>query len=385
MDLFAPCSYTETIYSLFLSFNRVTLDKQSRVMEIKTEIRIKDIARKANVSIGTVDRVLHNRGEVSEETRRKILDIIEEMDYRPNLLASTLASRKRLVTGVLLPTPLSPDGYWTKPVEGIRKAVSELRQYGITAELFTFNQSDPSDFREKARKLLATGPDGVVFAPFFAREATDFISRLKENQIPFVFIDSNLPGQGQLTYIGQNSYQCGQLSARLLSMLVPVGDPLLVIHYARETDHQNHLLQRELGFYDWFRIHRPAQHIKTTEIALSDPAGCDARLMEALDAETPAGLFVTSSKVYLAARVLENAGLSAVRIIGNDLLRENVRYLRNGTIDFLICQRPEEQGFHAIEALFRSLVLKLPVPEVNYSPIEIITRENLDYYKEFKS
>ena len=57
-------------------------------------IRILDIAKKAGVSIGTVDRVLHQRGEVSEETREKILKIIREFDYRPNILASTLASKK---------------------------------------------------------------------------------------------------------------------------------------------------------------------------------------------------------------------------------------------------------------------------------------------------
>lgn len=353
-------------------------------MESSKQIRIKDIARKGNVSIGTVDRVLHNRGEVSGETRERILRIIEEMDYRPNLLASTLASRKKLKMGVLLPAPLSTDGYWTQPVEGIRKAVSELHQYGVTADIFTFDQSDPDDFNGKAARLLSAAPDGVVLAPFFAREATAFITSLKAGHIPFVLIDSNLPGQGQLAYIGQNSFQCGQLSARLLSMLVRAGQKMLVLHFARETDHQNHLLQRELGFYAWFRENYPEQEIKTREMALSEQASCEARLLALLEEEEPAGIFVTSSKVHLVARVVEGSALKGIRIIGNDLLRENVRFLRSGTVDFLICQRPAEQGFEAVQALFRSLVLKLPITEVNYSPIEIITRENLDYYKEFK-
>ena len=59
---------------------------------MRKSIRIKDIALRAGVSIGTVDRVLHKRGEVSEETQQKIQQIIDELDYRPNLLASSLAS-----------------------------------------------------------------------------------------------------------------------------------------------------------------------------------------------------------------------------------------------------------------------------------------------------
>ena len=67
------------------------------------QIRIKDIAVRAGVSAGTVDRVIHNRGEVSEETRKTVISIIQEMSYSPNLHASNLASSKRLYTAVLIP------------------------------------------------------------------------------------------------------------------------------------------------------------------------------------------------------------------------------------------------------------------------------------------
>jgi len=53
---------------------------------------VKEIARRAKVSIGTVDRVLHNREGVSEKTKTKINKIIQELDYQPNILARRLAS-----------------------------------------------------------------------------------------------------------------------------------------------------------------------------------------------------------------------------------------------------------------------------------------------------
>ncbi|MDP3433240.1 MAG: LacI family DNA-binding transcriptional regulator, partial [Bacteroidota bacterium] len=89
--------------------------------------RIKDIAQKANVSIGTVDRVIHNRGEVSNATRDRILRIIDEMEYQPNLMASTLASKKTFSFALLLPEPISPESYWNKPMVGVRRAFQEIQ------------------------------------------------------------------------------------------------------------------------------------------------------------------------------------------------------------------------------------------------------------------
>ena len=86
---------------------------------MKRNIRILDIAEKVGVSIGTVDRVLHDRGEVSVETKEKILQIIKEYNYRPNILASSLASKKVITLASL--TPWFPDKtvFWSKPQEGI--------------------------------------------------------------------------------------------------------------------------------------------------------------------------------------------------------------------------------------------------------------------------
>lgn len=77
-----------------------------------------DIAQKADVSIGRVDRVIHNRGEVSEDTKRKILQIIKDFDYQPNILASSLASKKVITFASLTPSAKDKESYWAKPHEG---------------------------------------------------------------------------------------------------------------------------------------------------------------------------------------------------------------------------------------------------------------------------
>jgi LacI family transcriptional regulator len=353
-------------------------------MQVFKQIRIKDIADRCHVSPGTVDRVLHNRGEVSAETRVKVLKVVDELNYSPNLIASTLASKKAHLFAALLPTPLSRESYWAGPAAGVRMRASELQHYGLHLEIIQFDQFSPADFTEKTKLILSLNPDGVVFAPFFIRESHHFTGQLREKRIPFVFIDSDIKGQGQLAYVGQNSFRCGYLSGKLMSMMTPGGGLLQVIHFGKEMDNQNHLIQREKGFYNWFKKHEPGRKIKTLEIAATGCADDICDIISGLTDQKPLGIFVTNSKVYLAAGAIEKSHFPNIRLIGHDLLKENIRYLRKGIVDCLICQRPEEQGYSSVDKLFRSIIQKAAVKQHYYTPIDIVVKENLAYYQELK-
>ena len=67
-------------------------------------------------------------------------------------------------------------------------------------------------------------------------------------------------------------------------------------------------------------------------------------------------------------------------LIGFDYIEENIRYLEEGLIDFLICHKPEEQGYRGVMNLYQRLVLLQEIEPVQYMPIDIITRENHRYY-----
>ena len=69
---------------------------------------IKDIARMAGVSAGTVDRVLHNRGDVSAASREKVQKVLDEIDYHPNMFAIGLAAKKRYRVLCIIPYYVEP-------------------------------------------------------------------------------------------------------------------------------------------------------------------------------------------------------------------------------------------------------------------------------------
>jgi LacI family transcriptional regulator len=357
---------------------------KSEPIKANNRTRIKDIALKANVSIGTVDRVIHNRGEVSNATRATILQIINEMEYQPNMLASTLASKKTYSFSLLIPEPVSPEAYWAKPLVGVRKAFHEIQQYGVDINIHLFKQSDPLSFTTEASSILLHNPEGVILAPFFSRESKEFIAELKEREIPYIFIDSNIKDSQKLSFIGQDSFQSGTLAAHLLDYSMPENGSILILHFAKERDNMNHLLQREKGFYAYFNNKNSEKNRELLTLEIADPTNYDSilKVKEVLTAEKGIqGVFVTNSQVYSLARIIEELKLKNIRVIGHDLITENISFLKKGIVDFLICQRPEEQGYNAIIALFEYLVLKKDVKNENFTSIDIITKENLEYYK----
>lgn len=327
---------------------------------------------------------MHNRGEVSEKTKKLILKIISELDYKPNILASSLASKKSAVFATLFPKPPSKEGYWNIPLIGLEKRVAELKQFGIQLNNFTFSQTDRDDFSAEAEKIIELKPDGVILAPFFKKESLDFIEKLKEQNIPFVFIDSEIKNAGQISYIGQDSYQSGLVSGKLLDMILPEGN-ILIIHFAKEMDNQNHLVEREKGFYDWYKKNSNSKHqLFTTEVSDTGDPNWMEMVKNIIDKNRIKGIFVTNSKVFFAGKMIENYGLKDIKVIGHDMVKWNIEYLNKDIVQFLICQRPEEQGYNAINTLFRFVVEKENISDHSYTSIDILTKENINYYKEFK-
>ena len=97
-------------------------------------IRIKDIAQMAEVSVGTVDRVLHGRTGVSEASRKKVENILKQLDYQPNMYASALASNKKYVFACLLPMHAEGD-YWVDVEKGMQQATKAFSDFNISLHI----------------------------------------------------------------------------------------------------------------------------------------------------------------------------------------------------------------------------------------------------------
>lgn len=346
-------------------------------------IGVKEIARQANVSIGTVDRVIHDRTGVAEVTRNKILAIMKELDYQPNILARRLASKKVLRFATLIPAVSSETEFWEAPLKGIQLAEAEIKQFGIVIDKYFYNQNDKQSFVEQSKKILKTNVDGVLVAPIFIEESLAFSKLCNLAKIPQVFINSDIPNESRLSYIGPDLFQSGHLSAHIVNYLVAKHDKILIVNISKEIDSYHHLLRKEKGFISYFDGHeKEVQIIKTDITPETDYGSISVKLKAVLaDNADVKVIFVTNSRVFSVAQFLEKNGLSHIRLVGYDFLTESIAYLKKGIIDFLICQKPQEQGYKGIITLYQNLVLNTEVEATYYMPIDIITKENYKSYR----
>ncbi len=344
--------------------------------------RIKDIAKKANVSVGTVDRVIHNRGQVSATTQEKIMKIIEEIGYEPDIVASSLASKKTYRLSILIPMDNGENEYWNAPLKGFERAFNEIKHFNINIEYFLYNPQEKASFTESKEKLLKSEPDGVVLAPVFHDETFNILKELNKNGIPYIFIDSNLKDTSPLSYIGQDPRQSGFLSAKLLHYGVQGTPSYLVMSIGKKEETIHHSKTRQIGFKDYFDENNlPIKNI----IYLTSETNDDREVFYLLEKsfnqyKDIAGIYVTDSKAHKVAKFLENKNLKT-RVVGYDLTDKNVSYLKKDLITFLISQRPDEQGYIALMSFFISLFLHKKIEKYILMPIDIITKENVNFYK----
>ena len=124
-----------------------------------TTVRIVDIARMAGVSVATVDRVIHNRGKVSEENLARINEVLRRVDYRPNLIARSLASGRRYTLCAVMPR-FAPGEYWADFEAGIARAEAEAARYNVVVRRVCFDQYDRSSFESLLETLRREEFDG---------------------------------------------------------------------------------------------------------------------------------------------------------------------------------------------------------------------------------
>jgi LacI family transcriptional regulator len=88
-----------------------------------------------------------------------------------------------------------------------------------------------------------------------------------------------------------------------------------------------------------------------------------------------------NSKAHLVGEFLLRTNRRNVQIMGYDMVPKNAECVRQGSISFLIAQHAYMQGYACVETLFQAIVLKKEVNPVNYMPIELLVKENIDFYR----
>lgn len=336
-----------------------------------TTVRIVDIARMAGVSVATVDRVIHNRGKVSEENLARINEVLRRVDYRPNLIARSLASGRRYTLCAVMPR-FAPGEYWADFEAGIARAEAEAVRYNVTVRRFCFDQYDRSSFESLLETLRREEFDGAVIATLFAEMVEPFTRELDARGVSYVFVDSDIPACNRLAYFGTSSFD----------RLDPGADIVVgrIVH--RGDAGSNQWRNREAGFRSYLEAHAFRGRLHYAALRLDDEA-CNGRVLDEMFRENPsiAGAVTFNSTCYILAGYLAARRRDGVRLVGYDVIRRNGEMLSAGVVTALVAQRPEAQGYRAVMALCEWLVEGRAPSKINNMPIDILLKENIPYYK----
>ncbi len=332
-----------------------------------------EIARQAGVSIGTVDRVLHNRGRVSQETKAKIQKIIDSEGYQPNPLARHLKRNKAYKIGVLIPEVSKESGYWKLVYDSIQKSATEYAAFSFSVSLFEFVRPDRQSLKNAFEKMTSSDCSAYIIAPVM-QEETLILLLSKKLSVPYCFIDSPLPGSFPLSTVSQNPYQAGFLAGKLMQLCVPNGGNFVVLRPFSEAFNLN---ERVRGFMDWFQK-KNNFNVRIVSGYDSSSESMEDVVKENIQLDKLDGICVVNSATNKIAKIInEKVPDKKISIIGFDLVEMNRKYLEEGKIDCIISQNPEEQGRQDFQQLFHHLVLEeQPQKEISM-PFDIYFKENL--------
>lgn len=348
-----------------------------------THTRIKDIAEKAGCSIGTVDRVIHNRGKVAEPVRERILQIIKDLDYKPNVNARVLASKQTLTLGILLPSYKNGE-YWELPCLGISEALERYNEQGYKIEAHWFTYNSPEEFHQAGMKMISYEIDGIILNPATYKESVRLVRSFFQNNKPFILIDSDIHGIPSLSFIGKDPIQSGLTAAKLIHQItkhIAGSKNIWIINLSKSPNHAYALLTREIGFMNYFADKQLQIDYSFQTIDIDDTGKqkvVDEQIGKLLATGNPHAIYVTGSRVHKIADSLKKFKPDPKPLlIGHDLISRNMERVKDETIDFLIEEEARRQGYLAVESMIRSLTYKEVIQKKQMMNLMIYTRENL--------
>ncbi len=346
------------------------------------KITIKEIADLSGVSAGTVDRILHNRGNVSKRAKAAVDKVLASTGYATEKYFA--ATAKTVSLAVLSPTSTIGD-YWSEVYDGLNHAMKEFNYPGVSMEYFSYNQFDVYSCLSAQKMVIRKRPDAVIIGPTFMEETRAFCALLDSVKIPYVFVDSYFDGPAPLATFSSDQVSCGKAVAHLLTGFTRPGSKLAIFESRRSGARlSTNTKMRRDGFIEYLRSCGREKDLIETCYTSTVPSENEEIIKTIVSHHNDLeGIAVLNSRGSSIAEVLDNLGLSGIKLISFDLTMPNVEYLRKGVIQALLCQHPFTQGYKAIQTLMHYLIQgSLPETVNNDLPIDIILKETVDLYQE---
>jgi LacI family transcriptional regulator len=337
-----------------------------------------DIAKLSEVSIGTVGRALNGYGRIGEDTRKRVLQIAQQLGYEPNFAARVLAGTKAYRIGVYMPR--ETDFFYDQIRRGILAETPYCERLGLELRYGVVDRLE-EDESEKSRELLSYDIKTLILIPRDPKGLGNLIDRAKLHGIQVIGIAADTLNSNRSSIIRVDPREVGRIAGELMGRLLPAKSRVAIIRGMLQTDDQ---CKKAQGFSELLPQTCQGAEVATVLECHEDEEETFAKCMALLRRfRKLAGLYVSMRNCLPVCRALNRAGLGeGIKLITTDIFPEMVPYFENGTIAASICQRPYAQGQAALRLVIDHLVTGRPIPAVlNLNP-GIVFRSNLSAFPE---
>ena len=339
-------------------------------------VTIQQIAEKAGVSRGTVDRALNNRGRIDPEVARKVLQIAEEMGYVHNERKKHTAKKKTIRIGVV--TQLAKASFMLEINRGIRQAAEELKDWGVEILLRESFSVDEEEQVRAIEELAEEGIQGLALMPLECERVREKINWLiEEKKIPVVTFNSDIVGTRRSCFVGMDNRKSGQTAAGLMGLMTGGSGKILII-----TGYFSNVVNnaRVDGFVEEVKKSYPGLEIAGVQGSFDEAEEVERIITNSMrNISGISGIFVVSGGQAGVKKAFDSLKLeNRPYVIVYDQTPRNEKAVRENLVDFLIDQNGFYQGYRPLYILANILLKDMPPEEeFQFTEIKIKTKYNL--------
>jgi len=337
---------------------------------------IREIAESLGLSIGTVDRALHDRPGIKPETRSLILARAKELGYRPNLAARFLSSRKQLRIGVNLPREIA--SFFDLVRDGIQDAVRSVETSDVRVIHRTYARMGIGE-EEPLAEAVADDLHGLIMVPGQPLLLAPLLKKAAERGLPVVCVNTDAPEVEHLATVCVDSLTTGQLVGELMGRYVAGrGSALVVTGQLSTIDHA----QKVAGFRQAIAEMWPGLGIAAVVEAHDNESEAYEKCHQVLTSVPDiTAVYVSTVNSLPVLQAIEDVGLAGrATVITSDLFPALAPLIESGRVAATMYQRPSIQGQLAFRTLYRFLVEGVqPRPVIRMAP-HIVMRSNLKLF-----
>jgi LacI family transcriptional regulator len=338
---------------------------------------IHEIARRAKVSIGTVDRALHHRPGVSEATRQKILAIARKLNYTPHPAARALSLGHAVRIGVCIPEEIH--FFYDQMRAGIFDEARRFEGAGVEIVYRPVPKLGEGE-AEQMQALIKSEVKGIIVVPGGPQQVTPLIDEAEAEGIHVVCVSTDAPKSRRSCVVCVDPLLNGTLAAEIMGKSLPAGSQVAIVTGMLSTE--DHRLKSK-GFADGFSKHCPGGAVAAV-IEAHESEWESYEKTKQLFAEHPniAGIYVNTVNCLPVCQVVEERRAGEVRLVTTDLFRQMAVHFLYKTIYASIYQDPYLQGQTAVRLLADRLISRMALPPSRYLNPRIVLETNLPLFRE---